>query len=63
MPLTREALEAHLTAELGDSYDCGRVWEAWSYNTMTEDDFVPVGDRVAEIAVGLMDKFEVKVKS
>ena len=37
----------------GDTYDCTRVWSAWSYGTMAEDDFVPVIDqaeRIAEIA-------------
>lgn len=36
-----------------DSYDCTRVWGAWSYGTMGPDDFAPIaedGDRVAEIA-------------
>jgi hypothetical protein len=23
------------------TYSCGRVWQAWQYNTMTEDDFSP----------------------
>ncbi len=37
----------------GDAYDCTRVWSAWSYGTMGEDDFIPVADqaeRIAEIA-------------
>ena len=38
---------------LGDAYDCGRVWSAWSYGTMGPDDFSMVAEdaeRVAEIA-------------
>lgn len=38
---------------LGDAYDCGRVWSAWSYGTMGHDDFSLVAEdaeRVAEIA-------------
>jgi hypothetical protein len=38
---------------LGDAYDCMRVWSAWSYGTMGQDDFWPVAEsdeRVAEIA-------------
>ena len=37
----------------GDAYDCTRVWSAWSYGTMGEDDFVTLIDqaeRIAEIA-------------
>lgn len=49
--LDRDALIAALTDEIGgDAYDCFRVWEAWSVQTMSEDDFVPVLDRVEEIA-------------
>lgn len=50
----RETLVAALNAELGDSYDCGRVWEAWEVGTMSEDDFTPIADRVDEIADGLI---------
>ena len=39
-----------LTVELGDSYDCTRVWSAWGYGTMGEDDFEPVLDRIDAIA-------------
>lgn len=39
-----------LTVELGDSYDCTRVWSAWDYGTMGEDDFEPVLDRIDAIA-------------
>jgi hypothetical protein len=27
---------------LGEAYDCTRVWSAWSYGTMSQDDFVMV---------------------
>jgi len=43
---------------LGDAYDCDREWSAWSWGTMTEDDFSPVDenpDRVAEIANAALD--------
>ena len=34
----------------GNAYDCTRVWEAWGVGTMYSDDFVPVIERVDEIA-------------
>ena len=33
-----------LRSHLGDTYCCSRVWTAWQYNTMTEDDFSPVNE-------------------
>lgn len=33
-----------------DSFDCTRVWSAWSYGTMGPDDFVETRERSAEIA-------------
>jgi len=50
----RERLIEQLEAEFGDSYDCTRVWSAWGVGTMGEDDFVPVSDRVGEIADGIL---------
>lgn len=50
----RDALVERLRSELSDSYDCTRVWEAWSVGTMTEDDFAPVTDRIEEIADGIL---------
>ena len=38
-----------LSSELSDAYDCTRVWSAWGYGTMGEDDFKPVSDRLGEI--------------
>lgn len=49
-----ETLVDHLTRELGDAYDCTRVWSAWNVNTMTEEDFEPVTDRIDEIAAGIL---------
>jgi hypothetical protein len=51
----RSALIDSLSAELDGSYDCGRVWSAWSYGTMGEDDFSPSTDRVEKIADGIID--------
>ncbi len=45
----RVEIQRALVAELGDTYDCTRVWSAWSYGTMDEDDFVPVLDRLEEL--------------
>jgi hypothetical protein len=43
-----------LGRELGDAYDCTRVWEAWNVGTMTENDFEPVSDRIDDIAAALV---------
>jgi len=45
----RVAIQRGLLDELGDAYDCTRVWSAWGYGTMGEDDFVPVLDRLEEL--------------
>jgi len=55
--LRKKANDA-VAAALGDAYDCGRVWAAWSYGTMGEDDFslvVEDPDRVSEIAGAALD--------
>ena len=31
-----------LNSQLSDAYYCTRVWEAWNFNTMSEDDFEQV---------------------
>ena len=36
----RDAFEQDLT----DAYVCGRVWSAWQYGTMSEDDFQPASE-------------------
>jgi len=43
---------------LGDAYDCGREWSAWSWGNMSEEDFSPVYEnpnRVSEIANAALD--------
>ena len=42
-----------LEAEWSESYDCARVWSAWGYDTMGEDDFEPVINRIDQIATGI----------
>ncbi len=39
-----EKLKEILQKNLADSYFCNRVWSAWSYGTMTEDDFEEVNE-------------------
>lgn len=40
-----------LANEIGsDAYDCTRVWGGWSVGTMTQDDFVPVIERLDDIS-------------
>jgi hypothetical protein len=49
----REQVCTAVEGALGDAYDCTRVWSAWAYGTMSENDFVQVSSdaaRVAEIA-------------
>ena len=36
---TQEQLEDFAVKLLGDLYVCERVWSAWSYGTMSQDDF------------------------
>lgn len=47
-----DKIDEAIAGALGDAYDCMRVWNAWSYGTMSADDFIEVReqtDRVAEI--------------
>jgi hypothetical protein len=49
----RERVRDAIAEALGDAYDCGRVWSAWSYGTMGPDDFSLVAeddDRLEELA-------------
>ena len=51
--LVRKKVEDAVSESLGDAYDCLKVWSAWSYGTMSQDDFSLIsedGDRVYEIA-------------
>ena len=42
MTAAREELQALVAESLRDvTYTCGRVWEAWQYGTMTDEDFAP----------------------
>jgi hypothetical protein len=56
--LNREELRAKLEEVLYDnvssSYDCDRVWSAWSYGTMRSSDFYPLEDRVPEIVEAML---------
>ena len=40
----REEITEAVKGALDDALLCSRVWEAWSYNTMTEDDFSQASD-------------------
>ena len=51
---TRAELIDYLRQEFGDTYDCTRVWSAWSYGTMGEDDFDPVSNRIDDIADAIL---------
>lgn len=44
----------------GDTYDCTRVWSAWSVGTMSDNDFMPVVDqeaRLYEITDACLEEF------
>ncbi|WP_156367178.1 hypothetical protein, partial [Novosphingobium sp. KN65.2] len=47
-----------IAAELSCTYDCSRVWEAWSYGTMGPNDFEPASERAEEIAAAVLDKLK-----
>lgn len=55
MQRLRDALIERLGAEVGDAYDCTRVWSAWGCGTMSQSDFVPVDDRLGDIVEGLLE--------
>ena len=38
---TNEALEREIGKAFSNIYSCTRVWAAWSYDTMSADDFPP----------------------
>lgn len=42
--LKQEAVKIAIKTDFEDCYSCCRVWSAWSYNTMSQDDFIPVSD-------------------
>lgn len=47
-----EVLKNHLD----DALFCTRVWEAWSYGTMTEDDFENITDEdIENVADDIID--------
>ena len=54
----RDELAELLASEIpNDIYACTRVWEAWSYGTMSADDFVPANeesDLLAEVADAIL---------
>ena len=50
----RDKLIEALTRELGDTYDCTRVWEAWHFGNMSQEDFEPVLQRVDDIAESVL---------
>ena len=48
----KDIVRTAIASALGDAYDCTRVWQAWSYGTMSPDDFSLVAedsDRLNEI--------------
>lgn len=61
----RELLMAAVTDAVAETlgygaYDCIRVWSAWSYGTMSADDFLSIADqpeRLEEIAGAAVDAF------
>lgn len=49
-----DALRDAIAGALGDTYVCGRVWEAWHVGTMSHDDFTPAGE-CEEVIQGIID--------
>lgn len=55
-----------LQNEIIDIYSCTRVWSAWSYGTMSLDDFVPVNEDeevLNEIADQILDLKNISIDS
>lgn len=54
----RQALDA------GEAMQCTRVWEAWHYGTMTDEDFVDASDGplAEEIATAVLSAVAVEVR-
>lgn len=42
--LNRDALAELINSHMTSVYHCTRVWEAWSYGTMSESDFKPADE-------------------
>lgn len=40
----KQRLRDSISEALGEALDCTRVWEAWGYGTMSQNDFHPVND-------------------
>jgi len=43
------------------TYTCSRTWEAWQYNTMTEDDFAPAwedGELLASVVDSVLEALD-----
>ncbi len=52
----KEKITNILKEHLDDALFCTRVWEAWSYGTMTEDDFVNLTDEdIENVADDIID--------
>lgn len=51
--ILRERLIEHLGAELVSTYDCDRVWGAWSVGTMSASDFTETNDRLDDLVSGI----------
>ena len=65
-PEEQTPLLDHVAESLGDLYHCTRVWGAWGYGTMTQDDFIEVSyddelvSIIAEDMYNFMYKGEIK---
>jgi len=63
--LSKEELTDLIAAGLGGTYHCTRVWSAWSFGTMSQDDFEPVdeSDTPAEIVDAVIAAINAKEQS
>jgi hypothetical protein len=53
---TRDIIRDALIGQIGDTFDCTRSWSAWSVGTMSENDFVPVVERMDDIVDAVIKK-------
>lgn len=56
-----QKIKEYLAHELSEAYESTRCWSAWSYGTMSEDDFEHIGsdeDRIENIAKTILELLE-----
>jgi hypothetical protein len=64
MKIDRDALIEIINEHASDALWCSRVWSAWSYGTMTPDDFIQLSEtEFAEELAGSIIKYLEVIKN